>query len=113
MFRRILVVEDEAMVAMLIEDILMDLGCTLTALATTTAEALIVAASQDFDLALLDVNLGDGETSFPVAELLRHKGTQFAFLTGYGVGGVRADFRDAPVLGKPVDPVELARLLNS
>ncbi len=110
--KRILLVEDEAMVAMLIEDILEDLGCAPAASVSSAAEAMRLATTQDFDLALLDVNLGGGETSFPVAEVLRAKGTPVAFLTGYGRGGLRADFQDLPVLGKPIDPKELERLVR-
>ncbi|HEX7759843.1 MAG TPA: response regulator [Caulobacteraceae bacterium] len=111
--RRVLVVEDEAMVAMLIEDLLTDLGCVLAGSVSTAEEAMRLAMAQEFDLALLDVNLGDGETSFEVADLLRERTVPFAFLTGYGSGGVRADLRDAPILSKPVDPQELERLLKS
>jgi CheY-like chemotaxis protein len=113
MHRRVLVVEDEAMVAILIEDLLADLGCVVVGSASTAAEAMTLAAAGQFDAALLDVNLGEGETSFAVAEALRRAGLPFAFLTGYGPAGVRPDLRDVPVLAKPVDVAELGRFLGA
>ncbi|MGA0601797.1 response regulator [Caulobacter sp. KR2-114] len=113
MARRVLVVEDEAMVAILIEDLLADLGCELAGSAANAREAMSMAASGEFDVALLDVNLGEGETSFDVADLLRRNGARFAFLTGYGAAGVRLDLRDAPILGKPVDAADLKRFLEA
>ncbi len=112
MAKRVLVVEDEAMVAMLIEDLIADLGFELAGSAATAAEGMSMARARRFDFALLDVNLGDGETSFEVAAFLRGRAVPFAFLTGYGPDGVRADLRDAPILSKPVDPERLSRLLN-
>lgn len=105
-------VEDELFVAMLVEDLLGDLGCTIIGPASNAAEAVRAAEGETFDFALLDVNLGDGETSFQAAEILRQRGVPFAFVTGYGDQGVRADLRDAPVLSKPIDPRRLARLIE-
>jgi CheY-like chemotaxis protein len=110
--RRVLVVEDEAMVALLIEDLVVDAGGQVAVSAATAEHAMVAAHAGGFDLALLDVNLGEGQTSFEVAETLRARGVPFAFLTGYGLQGVRADFRDAPILGKPIDPDELRRFLE-
>ena len=110
--KRVLVVEDEAMVAMLVEDILVDLGCAVAAVASTAAEAEAFARSAAFDTALLDVNLGQGETSFEAAEILIARRLPFAFLTGYGLAGVRPDLRDHPILAKPVDPRELKVFLG-
>lgn len=109
---RILVVEDELFVAMLVEDLLGDLGCRIVGPAANAADAVRAAEGETFDFALLDVNLGDGETSFQAAEILRRRGVPFAFVTGYGDQGVRPDLRDAPVLSKPIDPQRLARLIE-
>jgi CheY-like chemotaxis protein len=106
------VVEDEAMVAMLVEDLLADIGCEVAATASTATEAVKLARSATFDAALLDVNLGQGETSFAAAEILMERGLPFAFLTGYGVMGVRPDLRGRPILNKPVDPRELRAFLG-
>ncbi|CAM3031454.1 Response regulator [Sphingomonas antarctica] len=97
---RVLVVEDEAMIAMLAEDMLDMAGCTLAGIASTLAEGLAAAQSDDFDVAMLDVNL-DGENSGPIADLLSERGKPFIFTTGYGSDGVpdRHDIR--PVCAKP------------
>ncbi|PZR34996.1 response regulator [Caulobacter segnis] len=108
-----LVVEDELFVAMLVEDLLGDLGCQVVGPASSAAEAIRIAESGTFDFALLDVNLGDGATSFDAAEILRLRGVPFAFVTGYGEQGVRADLRDAPILSKPIDPSRLARIVDA
>lgn len=98
--------------AMLVEDLLTDLGHSIVGPVSSAREALLAAERETFDFALLDVNLGDGETSFETAEILRARGVPFAFVTGYGEQGVRADLRDAPVLAKPIDPRHLARVIE-
>ena len=108
--RRILVVEDEVMVAMLVEDILLDLGCELAGLATRLDDALRLARQAEIDLALLDVNL-DGRPSYPVAEVLRARGIPFVFATGYGERGIDPAFAAAPTLAKPFQHEDLARIV--
>ena len=108
---RVLVVEDEMMVSMLIEDMLGDLGCTVIGPAARLEEAIDLTNSHDFDCAVLDVNLG-GQPIFPVADLLRSKGRPFAFATGYGDAGLRDVDRGSPVLQKPFREADLARVLG-
>lgn len=96
----ILVVEDESLIAMLIEDHLVELGYDVAPAVSTVAEALSALDSRKPDIALLDVNLG-GEMSFPVADALRSRGIPFLFLTGYGRGGIPARYADCLVLQKP------------
>lgn len=108
---RVLVVEDEMMVSMLIEDMLGDLGCTVVGPAARLDEALALAENAELDCAVLDVNLG-GQSTFPVADLLRAKGAPFAFATGYGDAGLREVDRASPVLQKPFREVDLARVLQ-
>ena len=98
--RRILVVEDEMLVLMNIEMALEDLGCSAISAAASVTEALALVDEQRFDAALVDVNLG-GEKSYPVADELTRRGIPFAFSTGYGDHGDRADFNNRPVLRKP------------
>ena len=105
-------VEDELFVAMQVEDLLADMGCQVVGPAASANEAATFAERETFDLALLDVNLGDGETSFRTAEILRERGVPFAFVTGYGDQGVRPDLRDAPIVSKPIDPRQLARVID-
>jgi CheY-like chemotaxis protein len=97
---RVLVVEDEALVAMLLEDMLGDLGCTVAGVASTVDEAVGLAREQAIDVAVLDVNLG-AQSSAPVAEALEARGLPFVFATGYGESGVPEGFRGRPTLQKP------------
>ncbi|NQE63976.1 response regulator [Caulobacter sp. RHG1] len=97
---RILIVEDEMTIAMLLEDMIEALGHAVTGLASRLGKALELAAADGFDLAILDVNL-DGRSSSPVAQLLRERGVPFFFATGYGRSGVDPAFADVLVLSKP------------
>jgi CheY-like chemotaxis protein len=107
---RVLVVEDEALVAMLIEDALADLGCVVVALVAGLDEALDLAASERLDAAVLDVNLA-GREAYPAADRLAERGVPFVFATGYGPQGLRDGYRDRPALQKPFEPRELAAAL--
>lgn len=97
---------------MLVEDMLGDLGCHIVESAASAAQAEQVAGTAQIDFALLDVNL-DGETSFAAADVLRGRQIPFAFVTGYGEQGVRPDLRDVPVLSKPIDPRQLAGVIEA
>ncbi len=99
--RTILVVEDESLVAMLLETILEDMGCTPLGPVSTVEEALkVVAGDAPFDGALLDVNVA-GKEVFPVAAALKERGVPFVFSTGYGEGGLPEEWRGQPTLQKP------------
>lgn len=104
---RVLVVEDESLVAMMIEDVLFDLGHTVIGLAGRLDAALRAAAELSFDLAVLDLNL-NGERTDPIAATLRSRGIPFVFATGYGAAGVSEDWRGVPVIQKPFQPDDLA-----
>ena len=108
---RVLVVEDEMMVSMLIEDMLTDLGCIVVGPAARLDEAIALAESEQIDCAVLDVNLG-GQPIFPLADILRAKGAPFAFATGYGDAGLRDVDKGSPVLQKPFRESDLARILG-
>ncbi len=110
---RVLLVEDEALVSMLIEDMLADHGCAVAATATRLAEALAMAENPalEFDVAILDLNLA-GETTFPVAAALKARGAPFVFATGYGAGGLPPEWRDRPTLQKPFTPADVAGVLG-
>ena len=107
---RVLVVEDEALVAMLLEDMLCDLGCVVVAVAGSVAEAVDQASAAALDAAILDVNLGT-QSSAPVAEALAARKVPFVFATGYGESGVPEGFRGRPALQKPYGMQDVARLL--
>jgi CheY-like chemotaxis protein len=108
---RVLVIEDEMLVAMNIEDMLLDLGHEVAGLAGRLDAALSLAREAEFDLAMLDVNLA-GETSFPVAAILADRGIPFLFATGYGIKGIAEEYRDRPVLQKPFRTQDLAAALR-
>lgn len=97
--RRILVVEDESLVAMLLETILEDMGCEIVGPAATVAQGLTLAEGE-LDAALLDVNVA-GQNVFPVAEALVARGVPFVFSTGYGEGGLPDAWRGRPTIQKP------------
>lgn len=107
---RVLVIEDESLVAMLIEDILNDLGHEVGAIASRMPDALEIARSGEFDLAIIDVNL-DGQPSYPVADILAERGVPFIFATGYGMKGLDPKYSDRPVLTKPFVDAELETAL--
>ena len=110
--RRILVVEDEMMIAMLVEDMLEDLGCFVVGPAHGLDAALALARTESaLDAALLDVNLS-GQPVFAVADALRAIGVPAIFSTGYGEAGLRDVDQGAPVLQKPFLAGDLRRALN-
>ena len=98
--RRVLVVEDEALVLMLLTDMVEESGAIVVGPASTVGEALELAQGADIEAALLDVNL-NGQPVFPVAAALKARGVPFAFLTGYGRAGLPDEYADASVLQKP------------
>ena len=110
---RILVVEDEAMIAMMLEDLLEDIGCDVAASFGDLGSALdwVAKNGDQLDGALLDVNLA-GETVFPVADALYAKGKPFGFVTSYSAVP-QARTYDAKVLNKPVDTRALKALVAS
>lgn len=100
--RRVIIVEDEFLVAMHIEDLLQQLGHTVVGTALRLGDALKLARSSDFDFAVLDVNLGT-DLSFPVADLLRERVIPFIFVTGYGRAGIIQQHAATPTLQKPFE----------
>jgi CheY-like chemotaxis protein len=108
---KILVVEDEYLIRMLLEEMLADLGHTVAAAVGTIAEAKEAATTGDFDCAMLDVNV-DGEQIFPVADILMQRGLPFVFVTGYGEGSLPETYRGRPSLQKPFHSEKLEQTLN-
>jgi len=109
--RRVLVVEDEMLVLIMIEDMLSDLGCKSVTSAATVDKALALIKAQTFDIALLDMNL-NGNDSHPVAEALSARGVPFVYSTGNTGQGSRDGYSDRPVLKKPFKYDELAAILT-
>ena len=97
---RVLVVEDEFLLASLLEELLPELGCVVQCTAASVDDALDALSTQPIDIAFLDINLG-GKPSFPVADALASRGIPFAFATGYGVMGLPEQYAGHIVLQKP------------
>ena len=108
---RLLVVEDEYLIRMLLEDMLVDLGYDVVAAVGSIAEASEFAASGDLNAAILDVNL-DGQQIYPVAEILAKRGLPFVFVTGYGERSLPEPYRDRPALQKPFQAEQLKAVLD-
>ena len=99
--RRVLVIEDESLVAMLLETILDDMGCSVVGPESNIDDGLRSAMGEaSLDAALLDVNVA-GREVFPVAEALRARGVPFVFSTGYGEAGLPDHWRGHPTIQKP------------
>ncbi len=107
---RVLVVEDEAAISLLLEDMLLDFGCEVIGPAARLAAALDTVNREQVDLAILDVNVA-GEPIYPVAEALVQRSVPFVFSTGYGSAGIKDAYRDRPVLQKPFAQHDLKQKL--
>ena len=107
---RLIIVEDEALVAMMLEDMLADLGCVVVGAAADVSHGLALVEENQLDAAVLDVNLG-GEKVYPVAERLRARRVPFIFSTGYGLRGIATQFARIPTLAKPYGPPALEAML--
>ena len=108
---QILIVEDESMVAMMIEDMLEDLGHQVIATSGRMPDASKLVLNATADLAILDVNL-NGEETYPLADSLSARAIPFVFATGYGSSGIKAEWSGVPVLQKPFQARELAEAIN-
>jgi CheY-like chemotaxis protein len=109
---RVLMVEDEGLVALMVEAMLEDLGFAVVQSAASVSEALLLVRRGGFDFAILDVNLA-GEKVFPVADELRRLGVPFAFASGYGPDGLRPDLKDVPIIQKPFQLCDLKAALTA
>jgi CheY-like chemotaxis protein len=108
----VLLVEDEAVVAMLLEDMLSDLGHRVVASATRMDEAMKFAAELTFDLAIVDLNL-NGERSDQIAQLLTSRGIPFVLATGYGAAGLEQYWKGVPAVQKPFQLNELSKAITA
>jgi CheY-like chemotaxis protein len=108
MGQRVLIVEDEIVVALFMEDMLAEFGYEVAGVVNRVEDAL--ARERDYELAVLDVHL-NGRDVFDFADRLAAGGTPFVFTTGYGPRGIPERYRDRPVLQKPFVPEDLKRAL--
>jgi len=107
--RRVLLVEDEALVAMMIEEFLTESGHSVVGPIASLSEAALVAKDGDFDAAILDINLGGG-VAYSVAETLSARGVPFIFVTGYEADTIDDRFSEVPILQKPIERQALQQL---
>jgi CheY-like chemotaxis protein len=108
---RLLIVEDEYLIRLLLEDMLVEFGCTIAAVASNLEDGKQAAQTAQIDLAILDVNI-DGEQVFPIADILRGRKLPFIFITGYGARGLPDSYRDSPTLQKPFQMQDLEATLT-
>jgi CheY-like chemotaxis protein len=107
----VFLVEDEAMIRMMVAEMLEDLGYVVVAEASDIESAVPLAQSARFDVAILDVNV-NGKVVTPVAQAIEARRLPFVFVTGYGVQGIPEEFRDRPALQKPFQMATLAGMIE-
>ena len=107
---RVLIVEDESMIAMLMEDMLLDMGCVIVGVSTGVEDAIERISTAVFDAAILDLNL-NGRPSCPIAQALKNKSIPFLLSTGYGTVGVPQELCHVPTLTKPFRQPDLEQAL--
>jgi CheY-like chemotaxis protein len=108
----VFLVEDEAMIRMMVVDMLEELGFTVAAETGEINEAVKLAGITEFDVAILDVNV-NGKVISPVADVLKARNRPFIFATGYGTQGVPEGYRDRPALQKPFQIESLRQALDT
>jgi PAS domain S-box-containing protein len=108
---RVMIVEDEALVAMVVSESLAALGCSVVGPFSRCADAIAAMDLGDVDAAILDVNLG-GEMIYPLADVLARRGVPFIFVTGYGAESIDTRFTHIPVIQKPVERHVLQRIFS-
>ncbi len=109
--QRVLLVEDEALVAMMIQECLTESGHSVLGPISRASEALVAAKEGEFDAAILDINLGDG-MAYPIADILCARGVPFVFLTGYEAGTIDGRFSTVPILQKPIEQQTLQSIFG-
>jgi len=109
---RVLVVEDEVLIAMLVEDMIHDSGGEMVGPAAKLTDAVDLARNAQADVALLDLNLG-GALAYPVADVLRQRGVPIVVTSGYGSAALIQRFQDCPILDKPFDQHSLEQAIGT
>ena len=108
--RRVLLVEDEVLITLLLQDMLLDLECEIADAPANLDDALSAARNGAFDLALVDLNLR-GKLTYPVADILKARQIPFIFVTGYGSAALEPAYAGAPVLEKPFHRKDLEAMI--
>jgi CheY-like chemotaxis protein len=107
---RVLAVEDEFIVHVMLEDMLAELGCEIVGSASRVTDALGMIPSLKLDAAVLDINIG-GAKVYPVAQALAERDVPLVFATGYGKAGISDAWRNRPIVQKPYHLHQLADAL--
>ena len=110
--RSVFLVEDEGMIRMMVADMLEELGYKVAAEAGDITEAMRLAQTTQFDIAILDVNV-NGKIISPVADLIKARNRPFIFATGYGSSGLPEEYRDRPALQKPFQLETLGKMIET
>jgi CheY-like chemotaxis protein len=109
--KRVLIAEDQFLIADDLQRVLQDSGAKIVGPVRRKDDTLRQIASQDIDVAVLDINLDD-ESVYPAADELRRRGIPFIFVTGYSPSAVRAEYRSAPHIEKPYDSARLVEAVS-
>jgi len=109
---RVLLVEDDALITMLLEDLLVEFGCQVVGPAANIAAALSLIEAETIDVALLDLNLGHGQTTYQLADRLGSDRVPFAFVTGLDALSLQDPYKSSPTLQKPFRVDDLERVLT-
>ena len=108
---RVLIIEDDVRISMLMQESLLEMGCEVAGNAMLFDDALEMATSRTFDVALLDISL-NGELSYPVAQVMQERNQKFVFVTGHVMETLPAPFQGTPVLHKPFGLRDLQKVLR-
>jgi len=113
---RILIVDDEALIAVMLQDYLDELNCAVAGPCATVPDALALIArfgKDGLQAAILDVSLAGGSTSFPIADRLKELGIPYAFATGHGPDSIDPNHGSAPHLAKPFVFADVSKLIDA
>lgn len=110
--RRVLIVEDEMLIALMLQDMVANVGFVVEGIATSLATGIDLARTADVHLAILDINL-NGEESYPIADILGARGVRLIFSTGYGVESLKPEYQFIPKLVKPYAQANLVAAMNA
>jgi DNA-binding response OmpR family regulator len=110
--RRVLIVEDEMLIALMLQDMVSDAGFSVEGIATSLAAGVELARTANADLAILDINL-NGEEAYPIADILRARSVRLIFSTGYGPASLKPEYELVPKLMKPYEQSNLAAAIQA
>lgn len=97
---KVLIVEDEMLIALMLKDMVTENGLTVEAIAKDLSSGLELARTSSIDLAILDINL-NGKEAYPIADLLQKRGIPYIFSTGYGDAAIKDGFNHVTRIDKP------------